>query len=74
MLDQNSAKNTNDSFRAKLDRILELLVGSSFGAAIIYSLFWGAFQSLADIVSLKFTDTDAAIVGHALWFHRPRSG
>ena len=47
MLDQNSAKNTNDSFRAKLDRILELLVGSSFGAAIIYSLFWGAFQSVA---------------------------
>ena len=34
-------------FRARLDRIIELIVGSSFGAAILYSVFWGAFQSLA---------------------------
>ncbi len=38
---------TQTSFRDSLGRTLELLVGSSFGAAIIYSLFWGAFQSLA---------------------------
>ncbi len=34
-------------FHERIGAILELLVGSSFGAAIIYSLFWGAFQSLA---------------------------
>lgn len=47
MFDQNSPRNAEAGFRARLDRILELLIGSSFGAAIIYSLFWGAFQSLA---------------------------
>ena len=46
MLDQNTPENAG-GFRAKLDRILELIVGSSFGAAILYSIFWGAFQSLA---------------------------
>ena len=47
LFDQNSPRNAEAGFRARLDRILELLIGSSFGAAIIYSLFWGAFQSLA---------------------------
>ena len=47
MLDQDPNRITSGGFRARLDRILELVVGSSFGAAIIYTLFWGAFQSLA---------------------------
>ena len=46
MLDQDSHNSANGGFRARLGRILELLVGSSFGAAILYSFFWGAFQSL----------------------------
>ena len=46
LLDQDPHSSTNGGFRARLDRILELLVGSSFGAAILYSVFWGALQSL----------------------------
>ena len=47
MPDKDPPPNTDSSFRTRLDHLLELIVGSSLGAAIIYSLFWGAFQSLA---------------------------
>ena len=47
MSDKAPPPNTNSSYRTRLDHLLELIVGSSLGAAIIYSLFWGAFQSLA---------------------------
>ena len=30
-----------------IGRWAEIIVGSSFGAAILYSIFWGAFQSMA---------------------------
>ncbi len=47
MSDQENPENRGRGFRGRIDRIIELIVGSSFGAAIIYSFFWGAFQSLA---------------------------
>ena len=47
MFDQDPTRNTNGGFRGRIERVFELLIGSSFGAAVIYSLFWGAYQSLA---------------------------
>ncbi len=46
-MEQEPIKGTLSRSSDWIGRWSEIIVGSSFGAAILYSLFWGAFQSLA---------------------------
>ncbi len=46
-MEQEQIKGTLSRSSDWIGRWSEIIVGSSFGAAILYSIFWGAFQSLA---------------------------